>query len=83
MSSSRSRRARTVLASAAVLCAFTVAAPVADAGSAKSAVYVLSNQTSGNRVLVFARNSDGSSRVAGRTSAWVSATSAGMPTASG
>ena len=59
MSMSLSRRARTAVASIVVAGGVVAASPVADAAPATSAVYVLSNQTSGNQVLVFARDSDG------------------------
>ena len=59
MSMSLSRRARTAVASIVVAGGLVAASPVADAAPATSAVYVLSNQTSGNQVLVFARDSDG------------------------
>ena len=60
MNLSLSRRARTLLASLAIVGgAVALTTPVAEAAGSNGAVYVLGNQTSGNNVLVFARHADG------------------------
>jgi 6-phosphogluconolactonase (cycloisomerase 2 family) len=60
MNLSLSRRARTLLASLAIVGgAVALNTPVAEAAGSNGAVYVLGNQTSGNNVLVFARDADG------------------------
>ena len=60
MNLSLSRRARTLLASLAIVGGgIALTTPIAEAANSNGAVYVLSNQPTGNDVLVFARHADG------------------------
>ena len=60
MNLSLSRRARTLLASLAIFGGgIALTTPIVEAANSNGAVYVLSNQPTGNDVLVFARHADG------------------------
>jgi 6-phosphogluconolactonase (cycloisomerase 2 family) len=67
-----------VSVSGVALVAMSVAPTIASAHPRPSAVYVLSNQTAGNQVLIFSRAADGSLTAAGSVDAGGTGTSGGL-----